>query len=177
MNIRNLNDLFLHELQETHVAEMLILAALPKVAMTGPTQAKALDGYVLQAKERIKRLEQILKLVDHAPAASSRPALAGILAEIDEFIGTNEDRETREAAVYSVVQTARHYLLARYVTLESWANLLRKPEPAKLLVATLDEERSALLQPTNVAGGRRNHDQAKGISMGERLTALFDRKK
>jgi ferritin-like metal-binding protein YciE len=178
MNIRNLNDLFLHELQETHVSEKLILGALPKMAMSSSSaQAKALDRHMMQTKERIKRLDQIFKLVDHAPDATERPAMAGMLAEIDEFIGTIEDREAHEAAIFSAVQTLRHYLLARYATLVSWANLLGKPESAKLLVATLEEERAALLQPSNIAGSRRNHYQSKGTSMGERLTALFDRKK
>ena len=64
-------------------------------------------------------------------------------------------------------------MMARYVTLSSWANELGMPQVSKLIAATLEEDRTGSGPPV---AAERNQDNAKGISLGERLTAMFDRK-
>ena len=148
------------------LAEKLIVGTLPKMATMAhaDAQARALDGYMLQTKERMHRLELIFKLVEHAPNATMCPAMEGILAEADELIGIIEDHDARDAAIVAAVQSVKHYLLVRYTTLLSWADLLGKSDLEKLLRATLDAE------------SRLNKDQAKVSTLGDRLTELFDRK-
>jgi ferritin-like metal-binding protein YciE len=177
MTIRNLDDLFLHELQEAYAAEKLIVAAFSEMAMADSTAVGPLSGYATRARQRTKRLDQVFQLIGRQPDDTKRPAMAGMLAEIDELVGTDPETEAHAAAVLSVLQTVQHYLMARYVTLASWANQLGKPELERLLAATLEEERAALAQPAEPVPDRRDQDQLKGVSMGERLTALFDRKR
>jgi ferritin-like metal-binding protein YciE len=177
MNIHNLDDLFLHELQETHAAEMLILGTLPKMVMRGSSADKPLDGCVIRTHERIRRLEQAFRLIDRRPDDSKLPASAIMMAEINAGTAAIADPKAHDSEVRSAVQTSRHYFLARYAMLASWARLLREPEPAKLLAATLEEAHASLLQPETVPPGRREPEQSKGASMGERLTALFDRRR
>ena len=111
-----------------------------------------------------------------APDDTKRPAMVGMLAELNEFVATIADLEAQDAAVVRAMQTLRNYLLARYAMLATWAGLLDQPEPAKLLAAVLEDERAAIPQPMG-ADSPRDHSPPKGVSMGERLTALFDRKR
>jgi ferritin-like metal-binding protein YciE len=175
MNIRNLNDLFLHDLMDTHAADRLIYDALPRMATMAPAQAEALNEFMLQTKERISRLEPISASLDPSSDTANGAAMAGILAQIDDLIGI-EEQIAREAAVFSVVQTVRHYLVARYATLESLANLLGKSDLAKRLLATLEVERATLSQPTSAGESRCDKNGSKDLTMGERLTELFDHK-
>ena len=61
--------------------------------------------------------------------------MAGMLAEVAELI-SSDLTSGHAAAVLSLVETVRHYLMARYVTLASWANELRMPEASKLIAVT-----------------------------------------
>jgi ferritin-like metal-binding protein YciE len=169
MTIRKLDDLFLTELQETYAAEKLIVAALSKLAEAEPA------GYVSRAPHRIERLNQIFLLLGRQPDTSKPPRMEGFLAEVDKLIGSDPMTPGHAAAVLSIVDTVRHYLMARYVTLASWANELRMPEVSNLVTATIEEERAGPQALPATTGGDQIH--GKGISLGERLTAIFDRKR
>jgi ferritin-like metal-binding protein YciE len=171
MTIRKLDDLFLTELQETYAAEKLIVAPLSKLAMM---EAEPSTGYIARSQHRIDRLEQIFRLLGRQPDTGKRPPMGGMVTEIDELIGSDPTTWNHAAAVLSVVETVRHYTMARYVTLASWANELGMPEVSKLISATLEEERNCTRPP---AAAERDQDHGKGISLGERLTAMFDRKR
>ena len=172
MTIRKLDDLFLTELQETYAAEKLIVAPLSKLAKT---EADSSTGYIItRCHHRIDRLEQIFGLLGRQPDTGKPPRMGGLLAEVDELIGSDPTTWGHAAAVLSVVETVRHYLMARYVTLASWANELGMPQVSKLIAATLEEDRTGSGPPVAT---ERNQDNPKGISLGERLTAMFDRKR
>lgn len=83
--------------------------------------------------------------------------------------------KTGEAANLAALQTFRHHLVASYAKLTMWANLLRKQELAKVLNATLAEEKAALLTSKSVFESCQTKEP-KSISLGERLSAMFDRK-
>ena len=76
----------------------------------------------------------------------------------------------------AALHTFRHHLEASYAKLTLWANLLRKPELAKILNATLAEEKAALLTSKSVLESCQTKEP-KSISLGERLSAMFDRKR
>ena len=170
MTIRKLDDLFLTELHETYAAEKLIVAALSKLAIT---EVEPSADYVARTPHRIERLNQIFRLLGMQPDTDRSPRMAGMLAEVAELI-SSDLTSGHAAAVLSLVETVRHYLMARYVTLASWANELRMPEVSKLIAATLEEERTGAGQP---AAAEPDQDNGKGLSLGERLTAMFDRKR
>ncbi len=177
MQIGNLNDLFLHTLQLTHAAEKAIADAIPQMARNVSSSGleMRLDSYIAQTEERIRRLEQVFKLVDHAPTPTKCPAIEHILSEANELTGRIADEDTRKAVIVAAMMTVKHLVLERHATLAAWARELRMSEPAQLLLATLDEERRSHVQAAGAAERRPGKD--RDISMGERLTALFDRSK
>jgi ferritin-like metal-binding protein YciE len=175
MTVTSLDDLFLRELRETHKAETLILRALPELAQIDSSRAARLDAYAAQARERVKRLEQICKL-DIAEYATE-PSALGVLAKIDDYIASMGNHEVVSAVVHLEFMAAWHYLLARYAMLSACGNQLRKSEWAEFADKALEEQRAFLSQTPNVHAERRQGDLYRGTSMGERLTAMFDRKK
>jgi ferritin-like metal-binding protein YciE len=175
MTITSLEDLCLHELREAHNAETLILRALPKLAQIDKSQATTFDGYAAQARERVMRLEQLCKL-DNAHEAAE-PSAFGVLAKIDDYIASMGNHELVSAVIHSEFLAMRHYLLARYAMVSACATRLQKSEWAEFADKALQEQRASLSQSPNVVAERRQGHQYKGISMGERLTAMFDHKK
>ena len=111
MNNGALEDLFLHELQETYAAERLILATLATPAETQRSADAFLDRYVIDTRDRIKRLEQIFALIDCTPDESKRSATAGMIAEIGS-LATIPDPEVQDA-VRAAVQAVQQYFLAQ----------------------------------------------------------------
>jgi ferritin-like metal-binding protein YciE len=171
MPIRNLDDLFLTELQETYAAEKLIVGPLAQLVIA---KADTSTSYITRSHNRIDRLENVFGLLGREPDIGKRPPMGGMLAELDELIGSDPTTSNYAAAVRSVVETVRHYMMARYVTLSSWANELGMPQVSELMAVTLEEERGSSRMP---AAAEREQDNGKGISLGERLTAMFDRKR
>ncbi len=151
MTIRKLDDLFLTELQETYAAEKLIVAPLAKLAIA---KADTSTGYITRSHHRIDRLEKIFGLLGREPDIGKRPPMGGMLAEVDELIGSDPTACNYAAAVRSVVETVRHYLMARYVTLSSWANELGMPQVSKLIAATLEEERTGSGCPLRLSANK-----------------------
>ncbi len=172
MNNGTLEDLFLQELQETHAAERLTLGSLAMPADAQKGADTFLDRYVTSTRERIRRLEQIFALAGCTPDESSRSPTAGMIAEISGLAAIAEP-EVQET-VRTSLQVVQHYLVAQYAMLASWARLLQEQEP---IAAALKEIHASLLQPQAGLSGRREVESSKGASMGERLTALFDRKR
>jgi len=78
-------------------------------------------------------------------------AILGIIAEGEEVIKEADDEEVQDAGLIASGQAAEHYEIARYGTLCSWAKLLGKPQVAKLLHQTLEEEKKADALLTKIA--------------------------
>jgi ferritin-like metal-binding protein YciE len=56
-----------------------------------------------------------------------------------------------DAGLLAAAQAVEHYEMSRYGTLRTWADELRMPYAAKLLQATLDEEKATALALTKLA--------------------------
>ena len=163
MKIEKLSDLFLHTLQDIYYAEKNIVKALPKMVKAADSKelSKAFDGHLTETKEHVTRLEQVFKLLNQKPTAKTCPAIDGILKEAEELMGEIKDPDTRDAAMIAAAQAVEHYEITRYGTLVSWANLLGKPEAAKVLGMTLKDEHNADSKLTKIA---ENHLNMEAVS-------------
>jgi ferritin-like metal-binding protein YciE len=163
MKIENLNDLFLHTLQDIYYAENHIVKALPKMVKGADSQqlSGAFAAHLEETKEQVKRLDPVFKLLEQKPKATKCPAIDGILKEAEELMGVIKDADTRDAAMIAAAQAVEHYEITRYGTLVSWANLLGMTEAARLLGATLKEEHGADTKLTKIAESRLNKEAAE----------------
>ena len=162
MAVKTLHDLFHETLKDIYYAEKKLVKTLPKMAKkaSAPELKKAIEGHLKETEGHVGRLEEVFEAMDKRLVAKKCEALEGLLKEADEVMAEIEDAETRDAAIISSAQTVEHYEMARYGTLAAWARELGMDGAAKLLEATLSEERAADEKLSGVANYPVNHRAA-----------------
>jgi ferritin-like metal-binding protein YciE len=141
--MKTLDDLFLGLLQDVYFAEKQLLKTLPQLAKkaTNKELSQAFLTHRDQTEGQIGRLEQAFEMIGKKPRGKKCDAILGILKEGKEVIEEAEDDEVMDAGLIGSAQAAEHYEIARYGTLCAWAKQLGKPQIARLLHQTLEEEK------------------------------------
>jgi ferritin-like metal-binding protein YciE len=156
--IKNLDDLFVHTLQDILYAEQRITKALPKMIqkVSDPQLQDAFRSHLEETKGQIQRLEQVFQMHKAEAKAVTCPAIDGIIEEAEEIMGDSKDTEVLDAAALAAAQAVEHYEIARYGTLIAWARQLGRPDCASVLEPTLEEEKAADRKLTTIAEARVN---------------------
>ena len=157
-DIKTLNDLFVHQLQDIYYAEKQLVKALPKMADKA-TSSQLKQGFLTHLKEtegHVARLEQVFKMHGAEVKAVDCPAIDGIIEEADEVSGEVSDKQVLDAALINAAQAVEHYEMTRYGTLVAWAKQLGRNDCASLLQKTLDEERATDQKLTQLAESKIN---------------------
>ena len=141
-DIKTLDDLFVHTLQDIYYAENQITKALPKmIGMATDQGLKAsFEQHLRETQNQIKRLEQVFQMHGQSPKAVTCPAMDGIIKEANEISGEIGDKEVLDAALLASAQAVEHYEITRYGTLIAWAKQLGRQDCASVLQQNLDEE-------------------------------------
>jgi ferritin-like metal-binding protein YciE len=157
-DIKNLNDLFVHQLQDIYYAERQLEKALQK--MSGKAIDKQLkQGFLTHLDEtrtHVKRLEEVFRMHGAEMKAVDCPAIDGLIEEADDVIGEIADDAVLDAALINAAQAAEHYEIARYGSLIAWAKQLGRNDCASILQKTLDEEKATDKKLTSLAESKVN---------------------
>jgi ferritin-like metal-binding protein YciE len=158
--MKSLDDLFYGLLQDIYFAEKQLLKALPKMAKEATNQelSQAFLKHRDQTEGQIERLEQAFEMIEKKPRGKKCDAILGIIEEGKEVIEEVEDEDTLDAGLIGAAQAAEHYEIARYGTLCAWAKQLGKPQIARLLHETLEEEKQTDELLTRLAEGSINKE-------------------
>ena len=115
-DIKSMNDLFVHQLQDIYYAEQQLVKALPKMAekATDPQLKQGFLTHLDETKTHVKRLEQVFQMHGAQVKAVDCPAIDGIIEEADEVTGEVDDKNVLDAALINAAQAAEHYEIARY---------------------------------------------------------------
>jgi ferritin-like metal-binding protein YciE len=156
--IKNLDDLFVHTLQDVYYAEQRITKALPKMIqkVSDPQLQDAFRSHLEETRQQLKRLEQVFQMHGAEAKAVTCPAIDGIVQEAEEIMGDSKDSEVLDAAALAAAQAVEHYEIARYGTLIAWARQLGRSDCAGMLEPTLEEEKAADQKLTVIAEARVN---------------------
>ena len=156
--IKNLDDLFVHTLQDVYYAEQKITKALPKMIakVSDPQLQSAFQSHLEETKGHLTRLERVFQMHNAEAKAVTCPAIDGIITEAEEIMGDSKDSEVLDAAALAAAQAVEHYEIARYGTLIAWARQLGRSDCAGVLEPTLEEEKAADLKLTAIAEARVN---------------------
>jgi ferritin-like metal-binding protein YciE len=151
--IKTMDDLLLHVMQDIYYAEQQILKALPKMIekATNRDLTAAFKTHLQETEKQVQRLEQAFELIGQSPKGTSCLAIDGIIEEADDIAGEVADKKVLDAALIAAAQAVEHYEITRYGTLIAWAEELGKEPVAKLLTATLNEEKAADKKLTSIA--------------------------
>jgi ferritin-like metal-binding protein YciE len=139
-DIKTMNDLFVHQLQDIYYAEKQLVKALPKMADKA-TDKELKQGFLThleETKTHVQRLEEVFRMFGTEVKAVDCPAIDGIIEEADEVAGEVADKSVLDAALINAGQAAEHYEIARYGSLIAWARQLGRTDCASLLQKTLD---------------------------------------
>ncbi len=161
-DIKTLDDLFVHQLQDIYYAEQQIVKALPEM-IEKATSGELKDGFrkhLEQTKGHVKRVEEVFKMHGHEPEGVDCPAIDGIIEEADDVSGEVDDKQVLDAALIAAAQAVEHYEITRYGTLIAWAKELGRPDCASVLKQNLDEEEQTDKILTKLATSRVNKQAA-----------------
>jgi ferritin-like metal-binding protein YciE len=157
-DIKTMNDLFIHQLQDIYYAEKQLVKALPKMAekATDKQLKQGFLGHLEETKTHVQRLEEIFRMHGAEVKAVDCPAIDGIIEEADDVAGEIEDKDVLDAALINAAQAAEHYEITRYGSLIAWARQLGRNDCASILQKTLDEEKIVDQKLTSLAEGKVN---------------------
>jgi ferritin-like metal-binding protein YciE len=152
-DIKTMEDLFQHGLQDIYYAENCIVKALPEMVekATNRDLAKGLRDHLEETKTQVGRLEQVFKKLGHQPQGAQCPAIDGLISEAEDVAGEVADKQVLDAAVIAAAQAVEHYEIARYGTLIAWAEELGHDDVVRLLTTNLNEEKAADKKLSNLA--------------------------
>src|SRR5690349_9515723 len=100
-DIKTMNDLFVHQLQDIYYAEQQLVKALPKMAEKA-TEQQLKQGFLShleETKEHVKRLEQVFQSMGCQVKAVDCPAIDGIIKEANETAGEVAANAVLDAAL------------------------------------------------------------------------------
>lgn len=178
-DIKSMDDLFLHTLQDVYYAENQIVKALPKLIdkATNRELSAGLRNHLRETENQVTRLKQVFEKLGHKPKGVDCPAIDGLIKEADEVAGEVDDKKVLDAAIIGSAQAVEHYEIARYGTLIAWAEELGHGNVVSLLKANLKEEKAADKKLNGLAQGGVNR-RASGLtgsrSPTRRAAALSD---
>lgn len=157
-DIQNLNDLFVHQLQDIYYAENQIVKNLPKMIekASNPALKSGFETHLQETKNHVQRLEQIFKMQGLQVKSVDCPAMDGILEEANEVAGDIADKKVLDAGLTAAAQSVEHYEIARYGTLIAWAKQLGRQDAVTLLQQTLDEEKATDMKLSKLAESQIN---------------------
>src|ERR1041384_5469616 len=93
-DIKTMDDLFLHVLQDIYYAEKQILKALPEMIekATNRELTTAFKSHLGETEKQVQRLEQPCELIGQTPKGTPCPAIYGIIDEANEIAGEVDDK-------------------------------------------------------------------------------------
>jgi ferritin-like metal-binding protein YciE len=152
-DIKTMEDMFLHGLQDIYYAEHQITKALPKMIekATNRDLAAGLKSHLEETNTQIERLQKVFQKLGKEPNAADCPAIDGLIKEADATAAEIDDKAVLDAAIVASAQAVEHYEIARYGTLIAWAEELGHDDVVRFLTTNLNEEKAANTKLNTVA--------------------------
>lgn len=164
MNMKTLEDVFIHLLSDTYSAEKQLTRGLAKLARAASDEklSAAFNAHLEETQGQIARIDQIIEQKPKIKIKRMKcVAMEGLIEEANEVIESTEKNEVRDAALIAAAQKVEHYEIASYGTLATLAEQLGYPAAVKLLAQTLEEEKETDLKLTDLAVGNINKSAEK----------------
>ena len=151
MNMKTIEDVFIHLLSDTYSAEKQLTRALAKLARATSNE-KLSQAFHAHLEETHGQIDQVVESESNLKIKRMKcVAMEGLIEEANEVIESTEKNEVRDAALIAAAQKVEHYEIASYGTLATLAEQLGYRKAAKLLKETLEEEKATDIKLTDLA--------------------------
>jgi ferritin-like metal-binding protein YciE len=177
-DIKTMEDLFVHGLQDLYYAENQIVKALPRMIekTTDGELKRGFQTHLKETEQQVKRLERVFEMQGKEAKGHKCPAIDGIIREAEDVMGEIEDQDVLNTAIIALAQAVEHYEITRYGALMAWANELGQRQGAKVLGENLKEEKATDAKLTAIAE-RKINPRAEAATDGGRTRKKTARKK
>ena len=157
-DIKSLNDLFMHGLQDLYYAENQIMKALPgMIEKATDVQLRAgFEKHLAETEGQVHRLRQVFELLEAEPKGDKCPAIDGILREGRDLMSEIDDEDVMNVGLVAAAQAVEHYEITRYGALIAWATELGRTDVVPMFKANLAEEKATDQKLTQMAERRVN---------------------
>jgi ferritin-like metal-binding protein YciE len=144
-SIRNLEDLFFHELQVLWSAEAMLVEAMPSMIERAKNEGlkNMLALHHAETQQHKTAIEAICKQFDLDPEGDYNPGMKGILDEGNKVMAKDATDEAMDAALIAGAQKVEHYEISGYGSAAHYAEMLGHEGIAARLRLTLEEEQQA----------------------------------
>lgn len=158
-----IHELFEHQLQDIFWAEKELDKFMPKIVkqVTSKELKDVFQEHMQVTKEQIKRLQNVFELMGSKARGEKCDGMEGLMKEAEKVIEEAEPGIVRDAFIIGAVQKVEHYEMASYGTLKALATIIGEYEVASLLGETLEEEKEADMNLTEVAENLVNKEAAR----------------
>ena len=152
-NLQSLDDLLIEQLKDLYDAESRLTKTLPEMveAAANAELKQAFQNHQRETLGHVQRLEEVFALLGRDVESTTCDAMKGLLKEGAEMIGAKGDAHVKDAALIASAQRVEHYEIAAYGSARTFAERLGYGEAARILQQTLDEERAADKNLTQIA--------------------------
>ncbi|MGQ4272798.1 YciE/YciF ferroxidase family protein [Terrihabitans sp. B22-R8] len=161
-DIKTLDDLFHHQLQDIYYAEKQIEKNLPMMAekATNSELKAKFETHLRETTNHIARLDSVFQAYGQPAKGVDCEAIDGIIKEAKHVAGNVADPEVLDAALLASAQAVEHYEITRYGTLIAWAKELGLTNLVAPLEQNLEEEYKTDKALTALAEQRVNQQAA-----------------
>lgn len=138
----SLTELYLDELGDLYDAEMQALRLLPRLRDLARAQKlrETLTRHCDETRLHVERLQLIFTHWGGIIATRRCAGFAGIVQEADDRLHQAATDDLRDAMVIGIAHRMEHYEIAGYGCARSYARRLNRPDEARLLQETLNDE-------------------------------------
>lgn len=161
--MKNLRDLFEHELKDLYSAEKQMMEAMPKMieAANDDRLRDAFSNHFEETKQQFERIQKVCDMMNVNPGNTKCDAMEGLIEEAEGMIKEDGNPAVKDAGLIANAQRIEHYEISGYGTAQKYAETLGEKEAAKLLQKTLDEESLANYKLNELATNHINNKAKK----------------
>ena len=140
--MKNLQDLFEHEMKDLYSAEKQLIEAMPKLVKAAHDERlrQAFEQHLSETKEQFDTVRKICDMLDINPGNTKCDAMAGLIKECEGMVKHDAPAAVKDAGLIACAQRVEHYEISGYGTARQYAEALGHAEIARVLEKILDEE-------------------------------------
>ena len=143
MQIKDFRTMYLAELTEAASFEEMMANALPFLARNVSTDRlrNAIDAHVQEAKSQKQGMETLLRKYSGEIESHTDQSMQALVDESRKMAGMVPEGSLRDAAIIASIQRMKHYEVAVFGTLATYAECLGLEDDKNALGAMLDREK------------------------------------
>lgn len=140
--MKNLEELFQHQIKDLYSAEKQLLEAMPKMEKAAHSQEliDAFQKHYKETQEQFKNLQMLCDKHNINPTSTKCKAMEGLIEEGEHFLKEDADKDVKDAGIIASAQRIEHYEISAYGTARQYAEALGHKEAEKVLKSILEQE-------------------------------------